>query len=196
MPRTGLTTEEVKEKAIGAAERKIRKLGFDKFRLVDIAKELGVAHTSLYNHFPDKSALLEAVAEKWICSMDAPLNKIAQQDKTPKKLIEEWLITLHHLKRKKVLNDSELLRAFYSGAKTKKPFVLKHIQFLEEQLQSIVQKSIAAGEIREQSSLKATRILIDATQSFTHFPAVLEFIKVDREPALKNIVRVLLNGLS
>jgi AcrR family transcriptional regulator len=195
MPRTGLTTEELKEKAIEAAEKKIRKLGFDKFRLVDIAKELDVAHTSLYNHCPDKSALLEAVAEKWVSSTDIPLTRISQQDKAPKKLIEEWLLAVHRLKREKVLNDSELLRAFYFGAKEKKPFVLKHIKFLEKQLESIVQKSIAAGEMSEKKPEKATRILLDATQSFTHFGAVLEFIKIDREPALKNLVRVLLNGL-
>ena len=195
MPRTGLTTEEVKEKAIDAAERKIRKLGFEKFRLLDIAQELGVAHTSLYNHFADKSALLEAVCEKWVQSMDIPLSKITLQDKTPKKLIEEWLLALHRLKREKVLNDSELLRAFYSGAKVKRPFVLAHIKFLEEQLQSIVQKSIDSGEIREKSAEKATQILLDATQSYTHFQFVSEFIKVDREPALKGLVKVLLNGL-
>jgi AcrR family transcriptional regulator len=195
MPRTGLTTEEVKEKAIQAAERKIRKLGFEKFRLLDIAKELGVAHTSLYNHFSDKSALLEAVCEKWVHSMDIPLGEIAQHDKTPKKLIEEWLLTLHRLKREKVLKDSELLRAFYSGTKAKRPFVLAHIKFLEEQLQSIVQKSIDAAEIREKNAGKVTQILLDATLSYTHFQFVSEFIKVDREPALKNLIKVILNGL-
>ena len=63
MPRTGLTASEIKEKAIDLTIEKMRANGFDKVRLTDVAKSLGVSHAALYSHFKDKTALFDAVSE-------------------------------------------------------------------------------------------------------------------------------------
>ena len=87
MPRTGLTSEEIKEKALQITEEKIRHYGFEKFRLTDIAKELKVSHAALYNHFPDKAALLDAISERWLTRMDTILKLITQKKASPRQLI-------------------------------------------------------------------------------------------------------------
>ena len=60
MPKTGLSAAEIRDKAIEVTVEQMRRHGFDRVRLVDIAKDLGVSHAALYSHFADRRALLDA----------------------------------------------------------------------------------------------------------------------------------------
>ena len=46
-------------------------LGVDKVRMSDVARDIGVTHAALYPHFADKAALLDAVTQTWLRSVDA-----------------------------------------------------------------------------------------------------------------------------
>src|SRR5205085_2000141 len=112
MPRTGLTAEQIKEKAIEATLTKMREVGFEKVRLTDIAKELGVSHAALYMHFKDKSELLDAVSKIWLLELDETLESICRKRKDPCQKIHDWALAIHRAKLKKVRLDPELYNAF------------------------------------------------------------------------------------
>lgn len=196
MPRTGLTSEEIKEKALQITEEKIRHYGFEKFRLTDIAKELKVSHAALYNHFPDKAALLDAISERWLTRMDTILKLITQKKASPRQLIIEWFLKYHELKREKVLKDPEIFKTFNMAAELLKPFILKHLHNLNEQLLTLVEKAIAAGEIRGKSPEKVVQILLEATVSFHHPRMVLDHKDEKRELLLHKLIEVILDGLA
>ncbi|MBP2659716.1 MAG: transcriptional regulator, TetR family [Firmicutes bacterium] len=196
MPRTGLTSEEIKEKALQITEEKIRHYGFEKFRLTDIAKELKVSHAALYNHFPDKAALLDAISERWLTRMDTILKLITQKKASPRQLIIEWFLKYHELKREKVLKDPEIFKTFNMAAELLKPFILKHLHNLNEQLLTLVEKAIAAGQIRGKSPEKVVQILLEATVSFHHPRMVLDHKDEKRELLLHKLIEVLLDGLA
>jgi AcrR family transcriptional regulator len=48
--------------ALKAAARLVAEHGHERLSLREVAEEVGVAHRSLYNHFKDREALLDAVA--------------------------------------------------------------------------------------------------------------------------------------
>lgn len=196
MPKTGLTSEEIKEKALQIAEEKIRYYGFEKFRLTDIAKELKVSHAALYNHFPDKAALLDAISERWLNRMDYTLELITKKETSPRQLIIEWFLKYHELKKEKVLNDPELFKSFNMAAELLKPFILQHLYNLNEQLLVLVQKAIAAGEIHGESPEKIVQLLLEATVSFHHPRMVLDHKDEQRDVLLQKLVDVLLGGLA
>jgi len=52
----------VRKEAISAAETLIAEVGHEKLSIRRVADQLGIAHRSLYNHFKDRDALLDAVA--------------------------------------------------------------------------------------------------------------------------------------
>lgn len=195
MPKTGLTSEELKEKALQIAEDKLRYYGFEKFRLTDIAKELHVSHAALYNHFPDKAALLDAISERWLNRMDSVLDAITQQQASPSQVIIKWFLTYHELKKEKVLTDPELFKSFNMAAELQKPFILLHLQNLNNQLLLLVQKAIDVGQIRSQSPNPVVKLLFEATVSFHHPRMVLDHKDEQREDILKELVSVLLEGL-
>jgi AcrR family transcriptional regulator len=195
MPKTGLSSGEMKEKALQITEEKIRRYGFEKFRLTDIAKELKVSHAALYNHFPDKAALLDAISERWLTRIDTALAHIAAKPGSPRQLILEWFLAYHECKKEKVLKDPELFKSFNMAAELHKPFIIQHLQNLHAQLNALVQKALDAGEIANQSPETASRLLLEATVSFHHPRMVLDHKDEDRQPLLKNLVAVLLDGL-
>jgi AcrR family transcriptional regulator len=195
MPKTGLTSEEIKEKALQIAEDKIRYYGFEKFRLTDIAKELHVSHAALYNHFPDKAALLDAISERWLNRMDSVLDAMTQQKASSSQLITEWFLAYHKLKKEKVLTDPELFKSFNMAAERQKPFILLHLQNLHNQLLLLVQRAMDAEQIRKQSPDPVVKLLFEATVSFHHPRMVLDHKDEQREGLLKELVSVLLEGL-
>ncbi len=54
----------VREDAIAAAQTLIADQGYEKLSIRRVADQVGIAHRSLYNHFEDREALLDAVATK------------------------------------------------------------------------------------------------------------------------------------
>lgn len=194
MPKTGLTADQLKQKAISCTIERMRKFGYEKVRLSDIAKDLGVSHAALYSHFADKAALFDAVTEKWLLDVDEKLAAHCDPSKNPLECITNWCVELHKAKCEKVQFDPELYRAFNFCAQIDKPFVQHHISTMRLQLKELVERALAqklicgdAQEIVEQ--------ILDATTSFHHPSLVVFFIDQDREPALRKLLQVLFRGL-
>src|SRR5688500_10291298 len=134
MPRTGLTAPEIKRRAIDAAMATMRQEGFDKVRLTDIARELGLSHAALYSHFEDKTALLDAVSETWLVEMDERLEAICRKPgKAPSEKMLAWIVALHRAKLAKVTHDPELYKSFDLLAHGKKPYVQRHLETVRGQ---------------------------------------------------------------
>src|SRR5207237_539346 len=105
-----------------------------KVRLTDIAKELGVSHAALYSHFKDKTALLDAVSERWLLEIDENLEAVCHKPKEPTEKIFSWMLMLHRAKVAKVLHDPELYKAFDFSTSLQKPFVRRHMESMDTQL--------------------------------------------------------------
>ncbi|MEU3147219.1 MULTISPECIES: TetR/AcrR family transcriptional regulator [unclassified Streptomyces] len=58
---------------LDAAARGLRERGADQLSLRDLAREVGVSHAAPRRHFPDRQALLDALAEDGFARLDAAL---------------------------------------------------------------------------------------------------------------------------
>ncbi|SCG34939.1 TetR/AcrR family transcriptional regulator [Micromonospora humi] len=58
---------------LAAAERSLRRHGADQLSLRELAREAGVSHAAPRRHFPDRQALLDALAEAGFARLDAEL---------------------------------------------------------------------------------------------------------------------------
>jgi AcrR family transcriptional regulator len=195
MPRTGMTPAQIREKAIDHAIARMRKQGFDKVRLVDIAKDLGVSHALLYGHFADKSALLDAVSERWLRKIDEAHDLLCRSKKNPVDKIHDWFLLLHQQKREKVLNDPELYKAFNLATETEKPFVRVHLENVNRQLLGLVNEAIAAKKIRAGNPATLVKIIWETTMGFHHPKLVAQHLEEKREALLRLTLEVVLKGL-
>ncbi len=79
--RTTYRHGNVREEAIAAAEALIVELGHEKLSIRRVADKVGIAHRSLYNHFEDKDALLDAVATRGYEMLAGKLKTAKTNDK-------------------------------------------------------------------------------------------------------------------
>jgi len=195
MPRTGLSPDEIKSKAIELTVERMRTDGFDKVRLVDVAKAIGVSHAVLYSHFVNKSALLDAVSERWLASIDKELEEICRSKKDPIGKIRSWFMTLHRMKVEKVRHDPELFKSFDMAAENLKPFVRRHLATNHRQMVGLVADAMATRKMRGANPDKVATILREAMEAFCHPKIVAQHIHEERESLLKQILDVVLKGL-
>lgn len=193
MPRTGLSADELKERAIDAALARIRLVGFDKVRLSDVARDIGVSHAALYAHFADKAALLDAVTERWLSRVEDALAAVACLPLEPAQRIVEWLVTLYRMKRSRALADPEPHRAFDVAAALDKPFVVAHLEKLLDQLTRLFAEAgmaLGTGDPRRKAGL-----LYSATAAYHHPTLIAQTAPHDFEPQLRDIVTLLFRGM-
>lgn len=196
MPRTGLTAEQIKEKAIEATLVKMREVGFDKVRLTDIARELGVSHAALYTHFRDKSDLLDAVSRIWLQNLDDDLDAICLTEKDPREKIRDWALAIHRTKIQKVRLDPELYNAFDMAAQASKPFIKTHMENLDRQLSGLVKEAIEARGLEGANAALMTQVIASSVMSFHHPRLVAQFLGEEREPLLNQVIDSVLKGLN
>lgn len=195
MPRTGLTASEIQDKAVEIAIDQMRAKGFEKVRLVDVAKEMGISHAALYSHFQDKTALLDAVSERWLVKLDEKQDLLVNEKRDPIQKILTWFLNLHRMKLEKVKLDPELYKAFDMAAEESKPFIQTHLTNMRIQMSSFVTEAINQKKIKKRDVNLVSEILISAGAAFTHPKLVAQHCHEDRESLLVDTIEAVLKGL-
>jgi len=72
-PRATYRHGNVRAEAVAAAREQVVAKGHEAVSLRRVAERIGIAHRSLYNHFADREALLDAVAEVGFVELAAAL---------------------------------------------------------------------------------------------------------------------------
>ncbi|WP_223631617.1 TetR/AcrR family transcriptional regulator [Corallococcus sp. EGB] len=190
MPRTGLSAEQLKEKAIDATLVRVRRDGHDKVRLSDVARDIGVSHAALYPHFADKAALFDAMLERWLRDSTESLAAVTRRSGDAQARIVDWFVTLYRMKRSRALDDPAPFRAFDVASAVEKPFAIAHVKDLLGQLQELLAEA-GVKDAREKADL-----LFRATAAFHHPTLVTQSAHDDLEPQLRAIVRLMLRGMT
>jgi AcrR family transcriptional regulator len=166
MTPTPLTAERILE----AAERVLRRHGPDKANVVDVARELGVSHGSVYRHFPSKAALRDAVAERWLAEISAALGRVAAAEGPAPERLRQWLDQLVRSKHSRAREDPELFATYSRLAAEARAVIEAHVTALTDQLARIIAEGIARDELDVTDPQTAARALFDSTSRF-HNPA-------------------------
>lgn len=159
-----------RQQILEAAEEALRRFGPAKANVVDVARALGVSHGSVYRHFESKAALRDAVTQRWLESISAPLAAIAAERGPAGERLGRWLDCLVESKRRKALQDPELFATYVTLAAGARAVVTEHVETLVGQLAAIISEGVATGELAATDALAAARAVFDATSRF-HNPA-------------------------
>jgi AcrR family transcriptional regulator len=196
MPRTGLTALEIRNKAVDATMVKMRQVGFDKVRLTDVAKTLGLSHAALYSHFEDKSALFDAVSERWLLQIDESLAAVCRRPgKDPSEKLLTWMLTLHRAKLAKIQHDPELYKSFDLSSSMEKVYVRRHMETMRAQLVQLASEAIARRRVRDADPEAIALVIHESMMAFHHPKLVAQHMHEKREPLLRVVLDSVLKGL-
>lgn len=158
---------------LDAAEVVIRRHGPGKTNVVDVARELGQTHASVYRHFASKAELLDALVERWLARVSEPLEAIARGEGPAGERLRAWLLALFRAKVRKVTADPELFAIYQAMAAESPKAVARHLAMMDEHVASIVADGVATGEFPPATDpVRAARALLGGSLRF-HHPALL-----------------------
>ena len=159
-----------RERILEAAEDVLRRFGPGKATVIDVARALGVSHGSVYRHFPSKAALRDAVVERWLGRVSAPLAAVAEEKGPAAQRLRRWLDLLIAAKREKAHGDPELFATYMALAGGAREVVAAHVELLTGQIAQIIAEGQARGEFSVADPDEAACAVFDATGRF-HNPA-------------------------
>ncbi|HWN71683.1 MAG TPA: TetR family transcriptional regulator [Haliangium sp.] len=191
MNDTALTPERI----LDTAEDVLRRFGPAKATVVDVARALGVSHGSVYRHFPSKAALRDAVAERWLARVSAPLaDVVSGHGPTPARL-RRWFDTLMGYKRKLLHDDPELFATYHVVATGARDVVKAHVAALVAQLTRIIADGVARGELSVADPAVAGRAVFNATTRFHNPIHASEWSDPGIDDAFEGVWALVLRGL-
>jgi len=157
-----------RDRILDAADALLHRLGPAKVGVVDVARALGMSHANVYRHFESKAALRDAVVERWLHHVSAPLATVAGSDTDPPARLAAWLWALIHAKRRKVLDDPEMFATYHLVAVEAREVVERHVAGLRSQIARIIQDGIDAGAFAPRDAQAAAGAVLNATAPFHH----------------------------
>jgi AcrR family transcriptional regulator len=183
------------ERILDAAEEVLRRYGPAKATVVDVARFLEVSHGTIYRHFPSKVALRDAVAQRWLHRVSAPLAVIAEEQGSAIERLQRWFGQLMALKRQKVLDDPEMFATYSALAEEARGVVHAHVDELVGQLAQIIESGISSQEFKVTDSHQAAKAIFDATIRFHHPAHAAEWSNPEINTDFAQVWRLILAGL-
>jgi len=192
MPEPPLSAETI----LDTAEQVLRRFGPEKTSVVDVARALNVSHGTIYRHFPSKSALREAVAERWLHRVSTPLAKIYDEPGSATLRLRLWFDTLMHTKRAKVLEDPELYAMYHTLAEESDGVVKAHMDELISQVARIIEDGMNSGEFTPGNARTVAGAVLSATARYHHPVHAHEWTRPTLKQDFNDLWNLILAGLS
>jgi AcrR family transcriptional regulator len=184
-----------RESILVTAEEVLRRYGPGKTTVVDVARALEVSHGSVYRHFASKAALRDAVTERWLDRVSAPLEEVAAGDGPAAERLRAWVRLLAGTKQGIAREDPELFATFRKVTDEAGEVVDAHVDHLAAQLARIIADGVAAGELRAVDPAVAGRAVLQATALFHHPAHADEWRQPGLDEQLEAVLDLLLEGL-
>ena len=183
------------ETILSATEAVLRRHGPSKATVVEVARVLGVSHTAVYRYFPSKTALREAVTQRWLNRANDKLLTVDSRLAPPDRL-RAWLVTLFTVKRTLAAEDPELFAMYGILAAEHSGTAEEHVAGLVGQLQNIIADGVAAGDFRATDLEESAKAVFEATIRFHHPAHAAEWSAPGMDASLDRVCTLLLDGLS
>jgi len=158
------------DRILDAAEEVLTRFGPQKTNVVDVARAIGVSHGSVYRHFASKVALRDAVTERWLGRVTAPLKKIVAEDAPAADRLKRWFDTLIATKRQKAKAEPELFATYHAIVSESREVVHAHVEELAGQVSAIIADGIRRGEFAAVDPDRTGKAIFYATARF-HDPS-------------------------
>lgn len=163
--------QQVKE-IIKIATQHLEDHTFEQFRLVTLAKSLGMSHSNIYRFFKSKEDVFDAVISVWLKESRELILQASESDQPPLTRLRNMLIALHESARTKLSQDPNGFALYEHLWNQQSAAANAHKQFIIERGIALLSEASNLGEIVTSDPIKAALLIQAATAKF-HTPALI-----------------------
>src|ERR1700726_383923 len=177
------------------AERLFRKLGFQKTKIADIARELRMSPANVYRFFPAKSEINAAVCMDILGKIEAEAEKIAASRGTAAQRMRNLVASVEKSHSKLYMSDRKLHELIAAAITDNWTIMREHNHRMTGMLEQIIASGMAAGEFRPGDAALAARLVNTACIRFCH-PRLMVENEPEPKPVLDQMVDFCLAALA
>ena len=184
---------------LALASSHLRLVGAKRLTVVAIAEAAGMTHANVYRYFPSKEALIDAVIDAWIKSVETRLTGIADGPDPADDKLERMILALARANRDGLAENPALYAAFREAMIGNRAVARRHRVRVRTLLDRIIEEGVNAGMFEPRDRDKAAVFALDACFRFIHPVAVeleAELPQTQFDNRLGNVVKVVLRALS
>lgn len=155
------TKEATRQLIIQTAESLFARFGPTKTSVADIARKIGMSPANIYNFYPSRDAILEAVGQITLTAMRESLaaDTRAIEGDWPK--IKNLFLKNARQLRHHLANETDVLHLQALEAQHEWKFIKDYHEFLMTTVKTILADAMAAGRMAKQDPDQATIVLFD-----------------------------------
>jgi len=181
-------------KILAETEAQLRRVGPERFRVTDVARELGMSHANIYRFFPSRKALINAMAEKWYEEAQAGVLGIGAGHGTAAERLERFVLEFLRLKSSQV-EDPNVRRVLEAIIEDAPEAPERRLDIIRSMISTIIAAGIETGELRRTDPESAASAFLDAVAAF-YRPSMVSMAPLSvLEPRARAVVALVLNGL-
>ncbi len=181
-----------KEVILNATEEVIRRFGPDKANISDVAKSLNVSHAALYRYYDGKTALWNAVTERWLERLQSSKNEIINMNIPVDERLIKLLESFAEAKRNSSINDPEMFGHYLKLAQSSTEVLKKSQTEGINLIKKLIEQGVVEGIFNVVDIEMASKSVYTATTAFMH-PNT--FSEPNRAENIKALLELLINGL-
>src|SRR3954469_8194269 len=168
--RDSVQTRTVRDAILDATDELLKKFGYQKMTIDDLAREVGIGKGTVYLHFRSKEEIVLFRVDRVVQRLVAQLSRIAESDAPPEKKIRAMLLLRVMFRFDSVQHYtesiSEVFRALRSG------LLERHQDHFEQEARvfaKVLKAGQKAGVFQNVQGLRTARVLLTATNSLLPF---------------------------
>ncbi|MBB4240467.1 MULTISPECIES: TetR/AcrR family transcriptional regulator [Rhizobium] len=165
--------EQARNRILDIAEKHIRRIGYRKTTVADIASDLGASRANVYRFFPTRAAIDNAVCGRALKAQTEIAFSIARTDATASKKLVEFLNVLHQHSKRTLIEEKSIHELFVAAMNENWATMNAHSERIRAVLEAIIRQGLRSGEFQVEDADHATRGVITAFLPFFH-PVLIE----------------------
>jgi AcrR family transcriptional regulator len=183
-----------RQRIVEAARAHFFSHGFRSVTMDDLAEELGISKKTLYVHFPDKMALLEAVLADKFTRLESKLKQVSVEQS------HDFSTALHELLANTRHELDEIKPPFVRDMRQKAPDVFKMVERRRAEVIArffgkLFVEGQRTGKVRKDLPVRLLiEILLGAVQAVVN-PVKVEELGLTPQTAFASVVKVVLDGV-
>ena len=143
------TKDETRLAILAAAQDLFARYGPVKTSVADIARELGMSSANIYNFYPSRDAILEAVGQRQLLALRQQITEdIAKASGDWARIAILFTSTAHHMRRH-LENEKDIMQLQELKRKNQWQFVTDFYAFLHQTATALLLEGIKAGRLAD-----------------------------------------------
>lgn len=161
-----LPPDEQVAEIIDAAAEYLSETSFEQFRLVELAKSLGMSHSNIYRFFKSKEDLFDAVIDRWLAESRQLIKETLEHNLGAFDKLTSMLLAIHQSSREKLARDPSGFELYQHMWSNRTEAAEKHRNFIVSNGVALISQAIEEESLSISDPVKVAVLIQAATAKF------------------------------